>query len=126
MAITIKRKLLFYSFVAFYAFAGIMHFITPEVYLEVIPDWLGNKVILNYAAGAVEIAVALLALFPATRKLAGLITVAMLLAFIISHVYFIQIGSCAGEMCIPEWIGYFRLIVIHPLLLYWAWKISKL
>jgi hypothetical protein len=29
-------------------------------------------------------------------------------------------------MCIPEWIGYFRLIVIHPLLMYWAWKISKL
>ncbi|MEN8816389.1 MAG: hypothetical protein ABF274_05895 [Nonlabens sp.] len=126
MATTLKRKLLLYSFVAFYAFAGIMHFITPEVYLEVIPDWLGNKVVLNYAAGAVEIGVALLALFRPTRKFSGLLTIAMLVAFIISHVYFIQIGSCAGVMCIPEWVGYFRLIVIHPLLLYWAWKISKL
>lgn len=126
MATTIKIKLLLYSFVVFYAFAGIMHFIKPEVYLQVIPDWLGNKVILNYAAGAVEIGVALLALFRSTRTFAGLLTIAMLLAFIISHVYFIQIGSCAGELCIPEWIGYFRLIVIHPLLMYWAWKISKL
>ncbi|AGC78311.1 putative membrane protein [Nonlabens dokdonensis] len=126
MATTLKRKLLLYSFVAFYAFAGIMHFITPEVYLKVIPDWLGNKTLLNYAAGAVEIAVALLALFPATRKFAGYLAIAMLAAFIISHVYFIQLGSCAGDLCIPEWIGYFRLIVIHPLLMYWAWKISKL
>jgi uncharacterized membrane protein len=126
MATTLERKLLLYSFVAFYAFAGIMHFITPEVYLEVIPDWLGNKILLNYAAGAVEIAVAVLALMRNTRKFAGLLTIAMLAAFIISHVYFIQIGSCAGDMCIPEWIGYFRLIVIHPLLMYWAWKISKL
>jgi uncharacterized membrane protein len=126
MATTLKRKLLLYSFVAFYAFAGIMHFITPEVYLEVIPDWLGNKTLLNYAAGAVEIAVALLALFRSTRKFAGYLAIAMLAAFIISHVYFIQIGSCEGDMCIPEWIGYFRIIIIHPLLLYWAWKISKL
>ncbi|OUS18641.1 hypothetical protein A9Q93_03615 [Nonlabens dokdonensis] len=126
MATTLKRKLLLYSFVAFYAFAGIMHFITPEVYLKVIPDWLGNKILLNYAAGAVEIAVAVLALIRTTRKFAGYLAIAMLAAFIISHVYFIQIGSCAGDLCIPEWIGYFRLILIHPLLIYWAWKISKL
>lgn len=121
-----KRKLLLYSFIAFYAFAGIMHFIQPSVYMEVIPDWLGNKEVLNYAAGVVEIAVALLALFNFTRKFAGYLAIAMLAAFIISHIYFIQIGSCAGDLCIPEWIGYFRLIVIHPLLMYWAWKISKL
>ncbi len=126
MATTIKRKLLLYSFVVFYAFAGIMHFITPEVYLEVRPDWLGNKEVLNYAAGSVEITVATLALFQSTRKYAGYLTIVMLAAFIISHVYFIQVGSCAGDLCIPEWIGYFRLIVIHPLLMYWAWKISKL
>lgn len=121
-----KRKLLLYSFIAFYAFAGIMHFIQPSVYMEVIPDWLGNKEVLNYAAGVVEIAVALLALFNFTRKFAGYLAITMLAAFIISHIYFIQIGSCAGDLCIPEWIGYFRLIVIHPLLMYWAWKISKL
>lgn len=121
-----KNKLLLYSFIVFYAFAGIMHFVTPDIYLEVIPDWLGNKELINYVAGAVEILIALLALFNKTRRIAGYLTIAMLIAFIISHVYFIQIGSCAGELCIPEWIGYFRLIVIHPLLIYWALKISKI
>lgn len=120
-----KRKLLLYSFIAFYAFAGIMHFIHPSVYMEVIPDWLGNKSLINYVAGFAELLVAGMACFKLTRDLASYIAIVMLLAFIISHVYFIQLGSCAGDLCIPEWIGWVRLIVIHPLLVWWAWNIKK-
>lgn len=120
-----KRKLLLYSFIAFYAFAGIMHFIQPSVYIEVIPDWLGNKSLINYAAGFVELFVAGMACFKLTRELASYIAIAMLLAFIISHAYFIQLGSCAGDLCIPKWIGWVRLILIHPLLVWWAWNIKN-
>jgi uncharacterized membrane protein len=121
-----KKKALLYSFIALYAIAGILHFIMPETYLTAIPDWLGNKMMVNYAAGMVEISVALLAFYSKTRKIAGLLTIAMLLAFTISHVYFLQNGSCAGELCIPSWIGWMRLLIIHPLLIFWAWKISRL
>lgn len=119
-----KKKLLLYSFIGFYAFAGVMHFIQPDIYLEVIPDWLGNASLLNYIAGAVELSIAVMACFKLTRKLASYTTIAMLLAFVISHAYFIQIGSCAGDLCIPAWIGWIRLIIIHPLLILWAWKIK--
>ncbi len=121
-----KHKLLLYSFIGFYAFAGIMHFIQPAIYLEVIPDWLGNKSIINYAAGAVEILVAGLAFFKLSRKMSSYLAIAMLLAFVISHVYFIQLGSCAGKFCIPEWVSWIRLIIIHPLLILWAWKIKNI
>jgi uncharacterized membrane protein len=121
-----KKKALLYSFIILYAIAGILHFLIPEVYLEAIPDWLGNKMLVNYTAGIVEISVALLAFFSKTRKTAGIITMAMLLAFSISHVYFLQNGSCAGDFCIPSWIGWMRLLIIHPLLIFWAWKISRL
>jgi uncharacterized membrane protein len=121
-----KKKVFLYSFVILYAVAGVMHFITPEIYLEVIPDWLGNQLYVNYAAGTVELGIALMALFPKTRKAAGMITIAMLLTFSISHVYFLQNGSCAGEFCIPSWIGWLRLLLIHPLLIFWAWKIARL
>jgi uncharacterized membrane protein len=121
-----KKKVFLYSFVILYAVAGVMHFITPEIYLEVIPDWLGNQLYINYAAGTVELGIALMALFPKTRKAAGMITIAMLLTFSISHVYFLQNGSCAGEFCIPSWIGWLRLLLIHPLLIFWAWKIVRL
>ncbi|MFB0903145.1 MAG: hypothetical protein QMB11_02075 [Nonlabens sp.] len=121
-----KKKALLYSFIILYAIAGVLHFLIPEVYLEAIPDWLGNKMLVNYTAGIVEISVALLAFFSKTRKTAGIITMAMLLAFSISHVYFLQNGSCAGDFCIPSWIGWMRLLIIHPLLIFWAWKISRL
>jgi uncharacterized membrane protein len=121
-----KKKALLYSFIILYAIAGVLHFLIPEVYLEAIPDWLGNKMLVNYTAGIVEISVALLAFFSKTRKTAGIITMAMLLAFSISHVYFLQNGSCAGDFCIPSWIGWMRLLIVHPLLIFWAWKISRL
>jgi uncharacterized membrane protein len=121
-----KSQLSLYSFIALYAVGGIMHFIFPEPYLEVIPDWLGDKMTMNYLAGAVELLIALLAIFSKTRKFAGIITILMLGAFTISHIYFIQNGSCISSFCIPKWISWLRLFIIHPILMYWAWKISRL
>jgi uncharacterized membrane protein len=112
-------------FIAFYGFAGIYHFINPETYLPVIPDWLGDPKVINILAGLAEIVVAFLAIFPKTRKQSGYLTIAMLLAFIISHVYFIQLGHCAGETCLDPWIGWVRLVIIHPLLIYWAYRVSN-
>lgn len=126
MATQIIHKLSLFTFIAVYLVAGIMHFIKPDIYLEVIPDWLGNKLLINYIAGIAELIVASMAVFSKTRKMAGYLTIAMLLAFIISHVYFLLNGSCAGDLCIPSWIGWSRLLVIHPILIYWAYKITKI
>lgn len=120
-----KSKLSLIAFVVFYLVAGLMHFIQPEFYIQVIPEYLGDASLLNLAAGAAEIAIAIAALFKPTRALSGFGTIAMLLVFVIPHVYFIKIGSCAGDLCIPSWVAWLRLIVIHPLLLYWAYTISK-
>ncbi len=118
------KKLSIIAFSLFYGFAGIIHFVTPGSYLPVIPAWLGDPLVINYLAGFVEIAVALLVLFKSTRVWASYLTIAMLLAFTISHVYFIQIGSCAGDLCIAPWIAWVRLLLIHPLLIYWAYHLS--
>jgi len=119
------KKISLILFIIFYGFAGINHFIYPETYLEVIPGWLGDARLINSLAGAAEILTALLAIFSKTRMYAGYLAVVMLLAFIISHVYFIQIGHCAGDLCLDPWIGWVRLIVIHPLLIFWAYRIAK-
>lgn len=120
------HKLLLYSFILLYGIAGILHFVQPDLYLEVIPEWLGKKVIINYLAGVLELIVALLACFKQSRSTAAYTTIAMLLAFTISHVYFIQNDSCAGSFCIAAWIAWVRLVVIHPLLIWWAWSIKKM
>jgi uncharacterized membrane protein len=109
-----------------YLLAGVNHFLSPESYLPIIPDYLPSHDLINILAGIAEIILGFGLLIPNTRKVSAWGVVLMLIAFIPSHVYFIQIGSCVeGGICTPEWVGWLRLIVIHPLLLAWAWIYTK-
>lgn len=120
------KKIGFYALVAFYLFAGFNHFRDPEFYYPLIPPYLDFPVFINVASGVVEIVLGLVLLVPRFRTYAIYSIILMLIAFIPSHVYFIQIGSCIQNgLCVPEWIGWGRLLVIHPLLIYWAWVYRK-
>ncbi|WP_075351324.1 DoxX family protein [Algoriphagus marinus] len=125
-----KKQLLLkigkYLMAAFYFLGGINHFLQPEFYLPLIPEYLPEKDLLNTIAGIAEVVGAIGLLIPQTRKIAAWGIVAMLVAFIPSHVYFIQIGSCLEEgLCVSEWIGWIRLVLIHPLLIWWAFIYTK-
>ncbi len=120
-----KTSLYLQSF--FYIFAGSNHFLNPEFYMPLIPDYLQDySLVINGVAGVVEIGFGLMLLFPGLRKWGALGIVIMLFSFIPSHVYFIEIGSCIeGGLCVPRWIGWIRLVLIHPLLIVWAWSVRK-
>ncbi|MGY8982552.1 MAG: hypothetical protein ACKVJ9_08955, partial [Cytophagales bacterium] len=61
------------------------------------------------------------------QKIGALGIVILLICFIPSHVYFIQIGSCVTDgLCVAPWMGWLRLIIVHPLLIFWAWNVGKL
>ncbi len=120
MGISIKALSLYLQ-AAFYTIAGVNHFVNPGFYLPLIPDYLPFPDVINTLSGLVEIVLGLGLVFTTTRKIAALGITAMLIAFVPSHVYFIQLGSCVdGGLCVPEWLGWARLIVIHPLLILWA------
>lgn len=111
---------------AFYLVAGINHFIDPSSYYPLIPGYLPFPEFINIFSGIVEVALALGLLFPKYRKISSWAIILMLIAFIPSHIYFIQVGSCIPDgLCVPEWIGWVRLIVIHPLLIGWAFIYTK-
>lgn len=111
---------------AFYLLAGINHFIDPSFYLPLIPEYFMFPEAINYLSGGIEILLAVGLLFPASRKVSSYAIIAMLVAFIPSHIYFINQGSCIdGGLCVPEWIGWGRLLVIHPLLIWWAWSVRN-
>jgi uncharacterized membrane protein len=115
-----------YLMAGFYLFGGINHFRTPEFYLPLIPDYLPTPDLLNLLAGIAEIVLAIGLLIPNTRKWAAWGVIAMLLAFIPSHVYFIQLGSCIPDvLCAAEWMGWVRLLLIQPLLIAWAWIYTR-
>lgn len=120
------KKPSLYLMAFLYLLAGINHFVSPESYLPLIPNYLPNPNLINILAGIAEIILSIGLLIPKTRKIASWGVILMLVAFIPSHVYFVQIGSCIeGGICTPQWVGWVRLIVIHPILLAWAWIYTK-
>ena len=122
------KKLSLYLQSLFYIIAGLNHFINPEFYYPLIPDYLsGLSGFINSLSGTVEIGFGASLLIPKQRKRAVYGIIVMLIAFIPSHVYFIQIGSCiTGGLCVDEWVGWVRLIVIHPLLILWAYSVRNI
>ncbi|MCG8374529.1 MAG: hypothetical protein MI700_13390 [Balneolales bacterium] len=110
----------------FYLFAGINHFINPAFYLPLIPDYLPFPNAINIISGTAEILLGGGVLFNRTRKVSSYLLVAMLITFIPAHIYFLEIGSCLENgLCVPEWVSWVRLVIIHPLLIIWALSVRN-
>jgi uncharacterized membrane protein len=109
----------------FYFFSGVNHFMRPENYKRIIPPYIHFHSLINYAAGFVEIFLAVLLVIPATRRFACTAIMAMLIAFIPAHIYMFQSGWCVNGSCFPQWAIWLRLLVLQPLLIYWAWRLRR-
>lgn len=106
--------------------AGINHFWHPTSYLDLIPPYLPWKTFINYFSGVCEIGVGVLMLIPSTRKLAAILIIAMLVAFIPAHIYWIQMNGCVSDkLCKPVWVAWIRLFPFQFILMWWAWKTYK-
>lgn len=112
---------------AAYFLAGINHFRVPEFYLPLIPDYLGYKILLNNLSGVAEVVLALCLINARSRKWAAWGIIAMLLAFVPAHIWMIQKDGCLDPngLCVPVWVAWVRLLIVHPLLLWWAYRCCK-
>lgn len=120
------KKTNLYLLSGFYVIAGVNHFLNPEFYYPLIPDYLPFHEVINYVSGFAEILLGFGVLIKKTRRLSSYLLVVMLISFIPSHIYFLQIGSCTeGGLCVSEWISWARLLAIHPLLIAWAFSVRK-
>ena len=121
------KKMIRFALIGFYLFAGINHFINPNFYNPLLPLYLRDwSIAINYISGISEITLGLLMLFPRTRKLAAYGIIVMLIAFVPAHIFMIQIGSFSlGSFEMTPMIGWVRLLIIHPLLMYWAWSCRR-
>ena len=119
-----KKKILLVVMAIFYLLAGINHFRNPEVYYSIIPDYLPWHKLINIAAGIFELMFGFMLFFPSTRKMACYGIILMLIAFIPTHIY--MLGTCwtIKGTCMPQWVLWIRLLVLQPLLMYWAWKMK--
>ena len=105
-----------------YMLAGLNHFLRPDNYLKIIPPYIPAHELMNILAGIAEIVLGLGLHFRVSRVWAAWGIIAMLIAFLPVHIYFVQVDSCIDEsICLPPWTGWVRLLIIHPLLIGWAY-----
>ena len=116
-----------YSCILFYLSAGMNHILSPDFYIGLIPNYLPYPYVINILSGLLEMSLAFFILFPKSLKIGAWGIIILLIFFIPSHIYFIQLGSCVPNgLCVNPIIGWLRLIIVHPLLIFWAWNVGKL
>jgi uncharacterized membrane protein len=100
-----------------YCFAGISHFWKPKIFLSITPKWVPFPKIVNIIVGIIEIILGVLVLFEATRSLASLGIIVLLIAVFPANVYHFQKAKRKGKLVIPTIIR----LPMQLLLIYWAY-----
>jgi uncharacterized membrane protein len=81
-----KRPLLYLMGLG-YVVAGVLHFVVPELYVQIVPPVFPAALALVYLSGLAEIAVGVGLLIPRTRQHAAWATIALLVAIFPANVY---------------------------------------
>jgi len=116
------KKISLIVLTVFYIVAGINHFVHPTGYLKIIPDYLPAHQLLNYLAGACEMAFGTLLIFPRTRNAGIALLILMLAAFMPVHITMLQQAPIKlGALLVTPTIAWVR-ILLQPILMLWlAW-----
>jgi uncharacterized membrane protein len=119
------KRVLLVLMAAFYVFAGVAHFRTPEAYLPMMPPYLPWHLGLVYVSGAAEIALGLLVLVPALRPLAAWGLILLLIAIFPANVH-IALNNVPlfGR---PEGFGIWNWVrlPVQAVLIAWAWWYTR-
>ncbi len=71
----------------FFIFAGTMHFVIPKVYKRIVPPYIPAPGAMVYASGVAEIAGGAGLMLAPTRRRAGLLLIATMIAVFPANVY---------------------------------------
>jgi uncharacterized membrane protein len=94
---------------ALFIAAGANHFLSPSPYVAIVPPWLPFPAALVYLSGAAEIAGGVALLFRATRRIAGIWLIGLLVAVFPANVYAAFEGMQIGGQAVPLWMLWARL-----------------
>ena len=70
-----------------YVVAGVLHFLLPEWYVQIVPPVLPAPLLLVYLSGIAEVAVGVGVLVPRTRRYAAWALVGLLIAIFPANIY---------------------------------------
>jgi uncharacterized membrane protein len=106
----------------FFTLAGLNHFISPGIYLPLMPDYLLWHLPLIYLSGLAEMIGGIGICVPKWRKLAGWWLIAVLVAVFPSNIHMLIHDVPLGGAAVPSWIFWARLPLQGVLMawIYWA------
>jgi uncharacterized membrane protein len=109
---------------ALFLVSGLLHFIIPQMYIRVMPQYLPPCQVLVYISGAAEMLGGLGLLIPATRHAAASGLVALLIAVWPANIY-----MATAHLLFPGIMGQSRAqrlrVPLQIPLIYWAWMYTR-
>ena len=124
----LKRPLLYVMSLG-YVVAGVMHFVVPEAYVQVVPPVLPAPLALVYLSGVAEVALGIGVLVPQTRRYAAWGLVALLVAVFPANVYMATSGVAVqgtpfGTLD-PSAAERWGRLPLQAVLVAWAWWYTR-
>jgi uncharacterized membrane protein len=113
------RLILCYLLGVFFVFAGAMHFVNPDLYLPMMPDYLPLHKELIFLSGLAEMAAGLLVLIPKTRALGGWAVIAVLVAVYPANINMALHPADFADFMSPT--GLYIRLPIQFVAMAWAW-----
>jgi uncharacterized membrane protein len=113
------RTLFRWILAVFFVVAGANHFRVPEAYLAMMPSWLPWPLRLVQISGAIAIIGGVGVLVPATRRAAGWLLIAFLVAVIPATMHMTWHGEAAGSV-LQRILPWLRL-PLQMLIIAWVW-----
>jgi uncharacterized membrane protein len=101
--------------------AGILHFVRPKMYEQIVPPGFGSPSAVVAASGAAEIVGGLALVGSGGRRLWRWWLTALLVAVFPANIYMALEPDRAGAGSWPAWLLWARL-PIQPLLIWWVWQ----
>jgi uncharacterized membrane protein len=118
------KRALRWLLAAFMTLAGLNHFLSPAVYVGMMPAVLPAPLALVYISGVAEIAGGLGLLHPRTRKLAAWGLVALFVAVLPANINMAVNQLPLGEHPVPLWALYARL-PLQLVFIAWAYWFTR-
>jgi uncharacterized membrane protein len=106
----------------FFIVAGTGHFISPALYIAIVPSYIPSPAVMVTWSGVAEILGGLGVCFRSTRRAAGWWLIALLIAVFPANIHAISTGMVIGGYALPAWILWARL-PFQLLFIAWVYRV---
>lgn len=118
------KEILRFVLAAFVIFAGVGHFLKPEPFVRIVPDYLPNPLLLVYISGFFEILGGVGLLIPRVSRWAAWGLIALFIAVFPANVYMAMNNLPLGDKVVPSAMLWARLPA-QLVLIFWAWWYTR-